>query len=346
MEYRNLGASGLAVSRLIFGGAHIGEIVGKEKAAELVRAAWDADINAFYTADVYNRGKAEEILGELLKPRREDVVLIVKAGEYVGSQRVPVDLANVDRTALWRAGVAPTSYGLTRKHLARALEQSLRRLQTDYIDVYAPHFWDAATPIEETLETLDGFVREGKVRYLGCSRTSAWQLYAALWASDKAGLARYESIQVRFNLLERTAAREILPAAAAADVSVLAFSSLAGGMLSGAIERDSVRPADQGYRAMYAEMHRNEQTFELIDRLRAIADAAERPLGELAQAWALDQPAVAALLIGPNEPDEFAPQAAAVAKPLQEAERAALAELLAAMPPPPIHAAPRVPPIA
>ncbi|HEX4483212.1 MAG TPA: aldo/keto reductase [Solirubrobacteraceae bacterium] len=346
MEYRNLGSSGLAVSRLIFGGAHIGEIVDKEKAAELVRAAWDVGINAFYTADVYNRGKAEEILGELLKPRREDVVLIVKAGEHVGSQRVPVDLANVDRAALSRAGVAPTSYGLTRKHLTRALEQSLQRLQTDYIDVYAPHFWDVATPIEETLETLDGFVRAGKVRYLGCSRTAAWQLYAALWASDSKQLARYESIQVRFNLLERTAAREILPAAAAADVSVLAFSSLAGGMLSGAIDRGSAAPSGQGYRAMYAEMHRNEQTFELLDRLRALADAAERPLGELAQAWALDQRAVAALLIGPNEPDELAPQAAAVARPLQQSERTALSELLASTPPPPIHAAPRVPPIA
>jgi aryl-alcohol dehydrogenase-like predicted oxidoreductase len=346
MEYRNLGASGLAVSRLIFGGAQIGEIIDKEQAALLIDAAWDVGVNAFYTADVYNRGRAEEILGELLEPRREEVVLIVKTGEHVGSRRVAVDPAKVDRAELWREGVAPTSYGLTRKHLTRALEQSLRRLRTDYIDVYAPHFWDLATPIEETLETLDGFVRAGKVRYLGCSRTSAWQLYAALWASDKAGLARYESIQARFNLLERTAAREILPAAAAANVSVLAFSSLAGGMLSGVIERDSQRASAQGYRAMYAEMHRNEQTFALLDRLRAIAEAAGRPLGELAQAWALDQPAVAALLIGPNEPHELAQQAAAVARPLSESEHTALAELLAATTPPPIEASNRVPPIA
>ncbi len=325
MEYRNFGSTGLKVSRLFFGGFHIGgPAVDRERAERLVNAAWDVGINTFYTSDEYNHGAAEEILGGILKPRRDDVVLIVKAGMRVGSAQLPQSSderwamqgvrGKIDHDSLWRRGISPNSRGLSRKYLMQAIDASLRRLQTDYIDVYVSHFWDPFTPVEETLSTMDALVRMGKVRYIGCSQTKAWQLYRSLWVSEVKRLPRYESVQAWLSILQRDHMTELVPAAKAAGVSFLAFASLGGGRLAD-YDRDSVIP-------------RGKPDLELIAKLRAVAVQFDRDLGELGQAWALAQEGVTALQIGPSRPEHFAPQVRAVTNPLADEEAEAIRRVL------------------
>ena len=325
MEYVNLGRTGLKVSRLFFGGFAIGgPAIDRDQARRLVHTAWESGINTFYTSDSYNGGASEQILGDILKPRREDMVLIVKTGARVTTPEAPGSSDErwarqgvrglVDYEALWSGGVSPTSFGLSRKYLMQAIEASLRRLGTDYIDVYVAHFWDPFTPIEETLETFDNLIRQGKVRYIGCSQTKAWQLYRSLWVSEVNHLARYESIQAWFSVIEREHMKDLLPAANAAGVSFLAFASLGGGRLA-EYDKDSVIP-------------RGETPTELIERLRELARNLGRDLSELAQAWALAQPGVASLLIGPSKPEWFAPQVRAVTNPLTKEEASAINEVL------------------
>jgi aryl-alcohol dehydrogenase-like predicted oxidoreductase len=342
MEYRTLGTTGLKVSRLFFGGAHIGEVIDARKTEELVHAAWDVGINTFYTSNKYNNGAAEELLGKAVKPRREDSILIMKTGYRVGTASVPVNDAErlathgesgtIDHAAMWRRGVPPTSRGLSRKYIIREVEASLRRLQTDYIDVYEAHFWDYETPIEETLAAFDALVRQGKIRYIGCSQTAAWQLVRALWVSDVRGYARYQTMQIRFNMIERANRREQMAACAAMGVSILAFQSLAGGVLTGDRERTTEIAASLGARKMYTEMYTGERNFDLVDRLRVVAKESGRSVGELAQAWTLAQTPVTALQIGPNEPEEFAPQVRAATHPLTAEEALAIDRILVDFP--------------
>ena len=342
MEYRNLGRTGLKVSRLFFGGSHIGEIIDEDQARRLIHKAWDVGINTFYTADKYNNGAGQDIIGKIIKPRRDDMVLLIKTGYRVGTAEFPVsdserlathfERGTIDHDDMWRHGVTPNSRGLSRKHIMQSVEASLQRLGTDYIDVYVAHFWDQSTPVEETLSAMNDLIRQGKVRYIGCSQTAAWQLYKALWASDVNGLARYQSQQIRFNMIERASRKEQMDAAAAAGVSILAFSSLAGGLLTGEYSRASVIPDGMGFRRFYTEMYWSERTFELLDRLRPVAAAGGRSLGELAQAWALAQVPVTALQIGPNEPEEFDDQVKAATCPLTPSEVDAVSQILADFP--------------
>jgi aryl-alcohol dehydrogenase-like predicted oxidoreductase len=337
MKYVNLGLSGLRVPRLIFGGAHIGEIVSPDKAAELIGRGRELGISAIYAADDYNRGRTEAIIGKIVKPYRDEMTLIIKAGHRVASDAIPRDpgefhaaMGNgeMDDARLWNMGISPTARGLNRKHMVKALDASLRRLQTDYVDVYSAHFWDPYTPIEETLETFAGFVSAGKVRYIACSQTEPWQLYKALWTSERLQLPRYEAVQIRLNLLERYAMKSYLPATAAAGVSVLAFNSLASGLLSGAVGKNAATTDALGYRRRYAEMYWSEGTFTLLEKLTRCAESIGRSLGELAQGWALAQESVAALLIGPNQVEEFDAQVAAVDTPLSGSELKAISDVL------------------
>jgi 1-deoxyxylulose-5-phosphate synthase len=346
MEYRNVGSTGLKVSRLLFGGSHVGEIIGRDKARELIHAAWDVGITGFYTADKYNNGAGEEIIGPLIKERRDDLVLIIKTGYRVGTPGFPVSDAErlathgergvIDHNYMWSRGVPPTSRGLSRKHILQAVEGSLKRLQTEYIDIYEAHYWDLQTPVDETLSAMDTLIQQGKVRYLGCSQTSAWQLYKALWTSDVKGLHRYESMQIRFNVFARELRKEQLAAADAAGVSIFAFNSLAGDVLTGRYNRDSLIPDGLGFRKFYTEMYWSDRNFDLVEQLSTIAAGSERTVGELAQAWTLAQPAVTALQIGPNEPDEFLPQVRAVDRPLTNEEADAIATVLRDFPISPI----------
>jgi aryl-alcohol dehydrogenase-like predicted oxidoreductase len=314
---------------LFFGGARIGGALDKETSGRLIHAAWDSGINTYYTSDKYNDGAAEETLGTYLKDRRDDAILMVKNGYRVASETVPgtneerwathdwegshvtgdptqLFGVRIDHDSMWRRGIAPTSRGLSRRHIMQAIEGSLRRLQTDYIDVYVSHFWDPHTPVEETLAAYDTLIQQGKVRYIGCSQTSAWQLYRALWVSEVNSLPRYQSIQTHFNLLQPKP--ELRVAAKLAGVSLLTHNSLAGGLL-----RESSDPGDAP-----------DETRERLVRLRAIAADHGRPLGELSQAWALAQEPVIALQITADEPKDIEDQARALANPLTPDEADAI----------------------
>jgi len=230
MEYRQLGHSGLRISRLTmgtmtFGGR--GEFAGVgatdvDGARRQIEMAIDAGVNLIDTADVYSGGVAEEIVGQALGARRDDVLLATKV-------RFPM-------------GSGPNDAGLSRHHLIRGCEASLRRLATDHIDLYQVHEWDGQTPLEETLEALDHLVRSGKVRYVGCSNFAGWQVMKALGIADRARLPRFVSQQVYLSLQERSAEYEIVPSAIDQGLGLLIWSPLAGGLLSGKYRRGQDAP--------------------------------------------------------------------------------------------------------
>ncbi len=333
MEYRNVGGSGLVVSRIVFGGSHVGESLDLEATRKIVHRAWDLGVNTFYTADSYAGGQAEVVLGEAIRSRRDELVLMVKAGYRVGDLtraeiEAPTSGIPIDHYAQWLAGIAPSSQGMSRKHLVAAVDASLKRLGTDYIDLYQIHFWDTHTPIEETLDVLTTLVTSGKVRYIGCSQSTAWQLYRALWVSEVKGLQRFQSIQARYNIFERLRQSELLVAAAAATVSLFAYSSLAGSLLSNSADLGD-KPGDLLSRQRYADMYWSAENIETARALRELAGSLGDTVAHLAQGWTLAQPGVTSLLIGPSTPEELESEVDAVKKPLSSDELAEIDRLLA-----------------
>jgi 1-deoxyxylulose-5-phosphate synthase len=342
MEYRKLGRTGLLVSRAFFGGTGIGEFEGEQSTQQLVDAAWDRGINTFYSADTYNNGRAEELLGAAIRSRRDEVNLVIKAGMRVASAEAPGSSGEwkgtprrvgIDHAALMKKGIGPTARGLTRKHLVSAVEASLKRLGTDYIDVYVAHFYDPSTPIEETLRAMDDLVRQGKVLYVGCSQTAAWQLYRALWASEVNKLVSYQSQQIHFNVFERDTRREQLRAAEAAGVSVLAFNSLAGELLAGVHSREGETRDGMGFRRHYADIYWTDYNLDFTDEFIQLAGSLARSPPALAYAWTLAQPAVTALNVGPRSAKGFDPVIQAIDNPLTAAEADAMSALLDRYPP-------------
>lgn len=336
VHYSNLGRTGLKVSQLILGAARFGELTGGNTADAIVGAALDAGITTFDTADIYNGGRSEEELGRALKKRREAVVLCTKVGMRVGDTEVDHAAAfrpgGLDHAARWRHGISPNDQGLSRVHLLAAIDASLGRLGTDYIDVYQVHKWDDDTPIEETLSALDDLVRFGKVRYIGCSAFAAWQLYRALWTSDIRQFERFACIQAGYNVLSRDHDRELFPACVAESVSVLAFQVLAGGMLSGRYERDA-EPASTsrlGSRQVYRARYWAPAVFDAVDRLKAVAEQSGRSMAQLAIGFALAQPAVTAVLFGVSAPEQVAAVVDVVDRPLDVDEVEAVAATSAA----------------
>jgi len=337
MEYVTLGSTGLKISRLVVGGAHFGDGLDQGATAAVVGAAWDIGVNAIYTADYYSGGAAETIIGNVVAACRDDIVLMTRVGMPVSGlshpeyRSAPVGRRERDQWLMQR-GIPPTSHGLSRKNLIRAVEDSLRRLQTDYIDLYEVHVWDAETPLEETLNALNDLIVQGKVRYLGVgsAATEGWRLYKALWASSMKGYARFESIQAHYNLLERSSERDPFPAAADAGVGVLAFNSLAGGLFSG-LEDFSTRPhllPDGGLLEQYTDRYWKPNYISYARRLNDLASQLGRTPVELAQGWVLAQPAVTAIRTNPTYPSQLATQAKAVDNPLSDAELDAVAKLL------------------
>src|SRR5688500_5604768 len=236
MEYRRLGRSGLFVSALTLGTMTFGGQGGFSKvsatdvagAKRQVDMCLDAGINLFDTANIYSGGESEEILGEAISGRRDDLLLATKV-------RMPV-------------GDGPNDIGLSRHHIIRHCEESLRRLGTDYIDLYQVHEWDGLTPLEETLEALDTLVKSGKVRYVGSSNYSGWQLMKALGTSDRHGYQRFVTQQIYYSLQARDAEYELVPLAVDQNVGILVWSPLAGGLLSGKFRRGVEGP--EGSRAL------------------------------------------------------------------------------------------------
>jgi aryl-alcohol dehydrogenase-like predicted oxidoreductase len=313
MEYRRLGRSGLYVSAMTlgtmtFGGRGNFGMVGSTDVATATRqvdACLDAGVNLFDTADIYSDGESEEILGQAISGRRDRLLLATKA-----------------RMA---AGVGPNETGLSRQHLIRQCEASLRRLGTDYIDLYQTHEWDGITPLEETLEALDTLVRSGKVRYVGSSNLAGWQLMKALGVSDRLGLQRYVSQQIYYSLEARDAEYELVPLAVDQECSILVWSPLAGGLLSGKYRRDEDAAEGRHLTDWDEPPVRNpEKLYDTIDVLIEIADGHGVSAAQVALAWLLGRPGVASVVVGARTEEQLADNLAAANLHLAEEERTRL----------------------
>ena len=315
MDHRRFGRTGLRVSRLGLGCGGFGGVGsepslfgrGEDEAAAfaIMDRALELGITYFDTADSYGGGRSEEMIGRWLRARgtRDAVVLSTKVFN--------------------RMGPGPNDAGLSRRHVLRAVEDSLRRLQTDWLDLYVTHEVDPETPLDETLRALDDLVHQGKVRYAGASNVEAWRLTKSLWVSDRLGLVRFDGVQNEYNLLHRGIEAEVLPLAADQGLAVTPFSPLAGGLLTGkyAPGRDHPAGSRLTLRPGPYEPLLTAGTFRAIDALRAAADERGVSPGGLALAWVLGHPAVTAALIGPRSLEQFEPAVEALEVGLTAAER-------------------------
>lgn len=318
MEYRPFGQTGLRVSVLGLGCGGFGgigstpELFGKGEdkntAFALMNYAVDHGINYFDTADSYGGGESERVIGAWLKERRlrDQLVLSTKV--------------------LYAIPEGPNDRSLERAHITQAIDGSLRRLQTDYVDLYVTMEPDPNTPEEETLATMNDLVKAGKVRFIGASNVLASQLRSSLATSDRLGVVRYQSVQNGYNLLDREMEREVLPLAAAEHLAVTPFSPTSGGMLTGKYRLGEPPPKDsrldlrpQPYKELMTEA-----TFRAIAALRAASQERGVDMGALALAWVLSHPVVTAALIGPRRVEHFRPWLEAVDLHLPVAERDAL----------------------
>ncbi len=281
MKYRRLGRTGLKVSEIALGGwLTFGETVGEEEALQIIRKAFELGINLFDTADVYADGSAEEMLGKALAVfPREEVVIATKArGRIFGG---------------------PNGEGLSRKHLFEALHASLRRLQTDYVDLYQVHWPDPETPVEETLCALNDMVRQGKVLYLGCSNFSAAQLHEALMISQRHDWARFDSVQPLYNLMRREIEADLLPLCAEEDIGAIVYCPLYQGLLTGKYRKGAA--PKKGQRASENPVLRKRLTPEnlaIVEQLGKIAKKRGKTMAQLALAWILRRPEISAAIIG------------------------------------------------
>ncbi|HEY6402728.1 MAG TPA: aldo/keto reductase [Blastocatellia bacterium] len=296
MEYRQLGASGLKVPALCFGVATFGggteffRAWGSSDVAEakrLIDICLEADVNLFDTADIYSNGLSEEILGEAIAGRRDKVLISTKA--------------------TFRLGDGPNDVGSSRYHLIRECEASLRRLKTDYIDIYHMHGFDALTPVEEALRTLDDLVQSGKVRYIACSNFSGWHLMKALAASEKYGWTRYVAHQVYYSLIGREYEWELMPLGLDQKVGALVWSPLGWGRLTGKIRRGQGLPAE-------SRLHKTadigppvpeEYLYKVVDALDDVARETGKTVPQIALNWLLQRPTVASVIIGARNEEQL-----------------------------------------
>ena len=298
MEYAGLGRTGLKVSRVCLGTNMFGAgYVDDRRAMGVIDRAYDCGINFIDTADAYHDGLSERVVGRAVKGRRHNFVIGTKGFIPTGS------------------GV--NDRGLSRKHLVEAVEASLRRLDTDYVDLYQLHYWDPETPLEETLRTLDEMVRQGKIRYLGCSNFAAWQLAKALWASDRLRLERFESAQPEYNFSRREIERELFPLCLDQRVSVVPYQLLMGGVLTGRYRPESEPSADSHMASRHGQRAKDtywtDESFEKVDALRSMAAETGYEPARLVLAWALSKPAVTSVIVGASRPEQVARNAEAAA---------------------------------
>src|SRR5436190_2274168 len=288
MQIKRLGRTGLKVTEVCLGTMTFGHQCDEQSSLAIMDASAEAGVNFIDTADVYpipvaleTVGRTEEIVGRWLRGKREDFVLATKCRMQMGTR------AN--------------DTGLSRKHVLAAIDASLRRLGTDYVDLYQVHAPDLDTPIDETLGALDSIIQSGKARYIGCSNFQAWQLANALWTSDRLGLARFDSVQPRYNLLFREIEHELFPLCEDKGVGVIVYNPLAGGFLTGK-HRRGAPPADNTRFAvagkLYLDRYWNEASFDAVEELRGFFQARGKSLTHAAIAWVLQQRPVTSAIIG------------------------------------------------
>ncbi len=294
MEYRNLGNTGLKVSELCLGSMQFGWTADEETSKHVLSAACEAGINFIDTADVYSRwvegnpgGVAESIIGKWMK-----------------ESQIPRDQVVIATKVRGAMGKGPNDQGLSRTHIFNAVEASLRRLNTDYIDLYQTHYFDENTPIEETLLALDDLVRQGKIRYAGCSNYPAWRLMQALWAADKSNIRGYCSLQPHYSLVHRAEfERELASVCRTYQLGVIPYSPLGAGFLTGKYRRDQVADSQ---RARVAGRYFNERNWVLLDKMETMGRQKNgASISQIALAWLLSDPLITSPIIGPRNLDQL-----------------------------------------
>jgi aryl-alcohol dehydrogenase-like predicted oxidoreductase len=302
MKYRNLGKSGLKVSEIGLGSLDFGGRVNEQESIAIINQALDQGINFIDTADVYSNGRSEEFVGKAVKDKRTKVVIASKFGISTGE--------------------SPNDYGASRAHIMDAINNSLKRLDTDYIDLYYIHWPDATTPIEETLRTLNSLVQAGKVRYIACSNFAGWQLSEALWTSRVDNLESFAGVQTRYNMIDRSIEAELVPCCERHGVSVIPWSPLSEGFLTGKYQRGKALPpgtrlgtprtAPPPRRPMAGLPMRpgmfapvlTEANFDKLEKWQKFAGERNHTMGELAIAWLLSHPWLASVIAGATNPGQ------------------------------------------
>ena len=315
MRYRLFGRTGLYVSELCFGAMTFGgkgfwEVVGKtpqDEADRLVGVALDAGINFFDTADVYSEGESEKILGKALGARRRDIVLATKVRG--------------------RVGPGPNQLGLSKRHIHESIDASLKRLGTDWVDLYQIHGFDAVTPLDETLRALDDVVRAGKVRYVGCSNLAAWQLAKANGLAARHGWERFESLQAYYTIAGRDLEREMVPLLRDEQMGLMVWSPLAGGLLSGKFTRDGQGPAGTRRASFDFPPVNKDRAFNCVDAMKKVGDARGVSVAQVALAWLLSKSHVSTLIIGAKNEEQLRDNLAVTGLELTQQEIAALDEV-------------------
>jgi len=288
MNYRSLGAAGVKLSPICLGTMMFGGQTSADESTRIMHQALDLGINFFDTADIYNAGQSEIVVGQAIAGRREKVVLATKG-------RGPM-------------GEGPNDSGASRLHMVRALEASLKRLNTDSVDIYYVHTPDYTVPIEETLRALDDMVRSGKVRYIACSNFRTWRLMEALWTSDRLNLNRFACVQPLYNIVNRDIEVELLPMCKAYGVGVVSYSPLARGILTGKYKTGEPFPAGSraarnDKRMLQAELR--EASFDVAEELRRHCDKKKVTMSQFALAWCLANPIITSVIIGPRTTEQF-----------------------------------------
>ena len=279
MEYRQLGNSGVRVSVIGMGTNQFGRKVDQAGVNEIIDAAQDLGINFIDTADVYTGSDSEKTLGNALKGRWDKFVLATKV--------------------YFKMGDGPNDYGASRYHIMNGVEASLRRLQSDHIDLYQMHRWDPLTPIEETMRALDDLVSSGKVRYIGASAYAAWQLAQANLLAEMRGWSRFVTVQSHYHMLEREVEKEVIPYCQAENVGFIPYFPLAGGFLTGKYTREAGAPeGSRGESSEYVQAYMTDANYTKVEKLTTWAQERDHTMAELAHAWLLAQPQVCSVISG------------------------------------------------
>lgn len=318
MDYKKLGRTGLKVSPMCMGTMQFGWSVNESDTHKILSATLDAGINFIDTADVYSKwvvgnpgGVSETFIGNWMKQNkipRDQIVLATKVRGEMGK--------------------GPNDQGLSRVHIVNAVEASLRRLQTDYIDLYQSHWTDDDTPVEETLRAFDDLLKQGKVRYAGASNYAAWELIQALWTSDKNNLVRYDSIQPHYNLLHRDEfERELRAVCVSYGIAVIPYSPLAGGFLTGKYRKNA--PLPESKRAEGRKREMTDKNFVLIDEMEVIALRHEATISQIALAWMLADPIITSPIIGATSIEQLEENLGSLKVKLGEDEISSLNKLTA-----------------
>ena len=318
MHYRALGKSGLKVSEIGLGGVSFGLWAGQQESAAVIDRALNLGVNFIDTANIYGAGRSEECVGKAIKGKRTGVIIATKFG-------LP-------------AGPGPNEYGCSRYHIMQAIDASLKRLGTDYIDLYYVHWPDPTTPIEETLRTLNDLVQAGKVRYIGCSNFSAWQLCESLWISKVNNLESFVAVQSRYNYLDRSIESELVPCCQAYGVGIIPWAPLADGFLTGKYQRGkptptgsrlSITPPSMKISPFYSPVpefvsHLTDTNYDKLETLQKFAASHGRSVGELAIAWLLSHSTVSSVIAGATNPAQISANITGIDWRLTEQEMAQL----------------------